>query len=283
MVKKGLLLSVVTACISGISVYANSVFVTGVDPLIFAIIRNSGVVLMLTMVLWGRKSDLSILHRKDWLQLVVIGVIGGGIPFAMFFSGLSMIGAVNGNILHKTLFLWVALLAIPFLHERITKLQFVGYVLVFLSLFVFGGTFRLVFATGSYLVLGATLLWAVENVVAKKTLQHIPFDIVAWGRMVFGLPVLFLSALVMGKANLLVFPTSFVTAPVIISSVLLVAYVLTWYKALSQAPATLVSSVLVVAPLVTAVLGMKFVWTPSNVVLLVGVFLIAFRWRFRQV
>lgn len=283
MVKKGLLLSVVTACISGIAVFANSVFVTGVDPLIFAIIRNSVVVLMLTMVLWGRKSDLSILHRQDWLRLVVIGVIGGGIPFAMFFSGLSMIGAVNGNILHKTLFLWVALLAIPFLRERITKFQLVGYVLVFLSLFVFGGTFRFVHATGSYLVLGATLLWAVENVVAKKTLQHIPFDIVAWGRMFFGLPVLFFSALVMGKANLLVFPTFFVSAPVIVSSVLLVAYVLTWYKALSQAPATLVSSVLVVAPLITAALGMKFVWTPSNVVLLVGVFLIAFRWRFRQV
>ena len=92
------------------------------DVLTFTIVRNICVAVILTVVLLflGHVKSLQNLSKKEWGMLVVIGAIGGGIPFAMFFSGLSMIGAINGNILQKTLFIWVALLAVPILKERIT-------------------------------------------------------------------------------------------------------------------------------------------------------------------
>ena len=123
--KKGIYLALFTAVISGFSVFANSIFVATTDPLIFALVRNALVAIMITMILWqtNRLRSLPSLTKKQWLQLVGIGAIGGGIPFALFFSGLSMIGPTNGNILHKTLFLWVALLALPILKERLTKMQ----------------------------------------------------------------------------------------------------------------------------------------------------------------
>lgn len=284
MIKKGFMLSLLTACVSGVSVFANSVFVSKADPIVFSIIRNSFVVLLLTALLWGRGhlKDLGKLKKKEWGMLMAIGAIGGGIPFALFFTGLSKIGAVNGNILHKTLFLWVALLAVPFLKERISRIQLTGYLTVFASLFILGGSFKFVPATGSYLVLAATVMWAIENVIAKKTLQNVSYELVAWGRMIFGLPFLLLSALALGKTGLLFAPVSYAAAPITVSSVLLVAYVLSWYGALSLAPATMVSSILVLAPIVTALLGWamlsKSIPTPQIVsysVLCIGVCIIA--------
>jgi len=256
MKKNGVFLSLLTAGISGVSIFANALFVSRADPLIFSLIRNSLVALMLTAVLllFGQWKRLSRVTKKEWGILVAIGAIGGGIPFAMFFAGLSQIGAVNGNILQKTLFLWVALFAVPILKEKIGKVQLLGYLFLFLGMFVFGGTYKLVPSTGAFLVLGATILWAIENVVAKITLKTVSPHIVAWGRMLFGLPFLLAATVVMGKTHLLMTPTAFAPMPLVVSSVLLVAYVATWYSTLSLAPATVVSSILVFAPVVTALL-----------------------------
>jgi len=262
--KKGITLSLLAAGMSGISIFANTIFVSKADPLVFTIIRNAVVALILTMVIMvnGQIKHLASFSIKEWGKLLAIGAIGGGIPFALFFTGLSQIGAVNGNILQKTLFLWVALLAIPILKERIGKIQLIGYLTLFIGMFVFGGTFKIVPNTGTWLVLAATVLWAIENVIAKITLKTVPSAIVTWGRMVFGLPFLFAAVLIFGKVGLLTSATSYSLAPIITSSVLLTLYVSTWYSALSKAPATLVSSVLVFAPVVTAVLSLLIFGKP---------------------
>ena len=256
--KKGMTFSLLAAGISGISIFANTIFVSKADPLVFTIIRNTVVALILTMVILanGQIKRLTTLSKKEWVKLLAIGAIGGGIPFALFFIGLAQIGAVNGNILQKTLFLWVALLAIPILKERISEIQFIGYITLFIGMFFFGGTFKIVPKLGTWLVLSATILWAIENVIAKITLKTVPSTIVIWGRMVFGLPFLFSAVLILGKVGLLTSASSYAITPIMTSSILLTLYVTIWYNALSKAPATLVSSVLVFAPVVTAALSL---------------------------
>lgn len=255
--KKGIMFSFITAIISGFSIFANAIFVSKTDPTVFSILRNTLVLVMFTLILLAtnKLDELARLTRKQWTQLVAIGVIGGGIPFAMFFGGLSLIGAVNGNILQKTLFLWVALLAVPILKERMKPLQLVGYGVLFAGMFVFGGTYRLIPSLGSYLVFGATVLWAIENVVAKIALKKVSPLIVGWARMLFGIPCLLVASVFLGKAHLLFTPSSYAMAPLVVSSVFLVLYMVSWYFALSKAPATIVSSILVIAPVVTALAG----------------------------
>ena len=257
MIKKGIVLSFITAIISGFSIFANTIFVSKADPLVFATIRNLLVACMFTIVLVGAKQAgrLKILSTKEWMLLIGVGAIGGGIPFALFFRGLSLIGAINGNILQKTLFLWVALLAVPLLKERIKPLQFLGYAVVFAGMFVFGGTLKVIPTMGTYLVLTATILWAIENIIAKVALRTISPLIVSWSRMVFGLPFLLAAVLFFGKTHALIAPGTYTMTPLVISSVFLAAYMSVWYLALSKAPATVVSSVLVVAPIVTAFAG----------------------------
>ncbi len=256
MIKKGVLLAFATAVVSGVSIFTNAIIVSKTDPLVFTIVRNAAVAIFLTVMLIGAGDlrKLATLSKRQWGLLFLIGAVGGGIPFALFFTGLAKIGALNGNIIQKTLFLWVALFAVPILHERVSKIQIVGYLALFLGMFVFGGVFRVVPATGTWLIVAATICWAIENVIAKVTLKSVPTIIVSWGRMVFGLPFLLVAVGFVGKIGLLASPASYSVAPILASSILLTLYVTTWYSALSMAPATLVSSVLVFAPVVTAVL-----------------------------
>ncbi len=254
--KNGIRLALLTALISGVSIFANGIFVSKTDPLVFAFVRNAVVAALFSLLLLSSASLQHIrdLSKKQWGMLILIGVIGGGIPFALFFTGVSQIGAVNGNIIQKTLFLWVALLAVPLLGERIRRIQILGYALLLFGMFYFGGGVSIVLKTGTWLVLAATLLWSIEQIIAKKALVNIPPAIVAWGRMVFGLPLLFLVMIGMGKTGALLHPSTYAFAPLMVSALLLTAYMSSWYSALAKAPAVIVSSVLVVAPVITALL-----------------------------
>jgi len=254
--KQGIRLALLTALISGISIFANGIFVSKTDPLVFAFVRNSVVALICTLLLFANSSakHLRDLSMKQWGMLVLIGIVGGGIPFALFFTGIAQIGAVSGNIIQKSLFLWVALLAVPLLGERIRRIQIVGYMCILFGMFYFGGSATFILKQGTWLVLAATLLWSAEQIIAKKTLESVSPAIVAWGRMIFGLPMLLLAVLYMGKANTLLLPSTYSLIPLLLSSVLLTAYMTAWYSALSKAPAVLVSSVLVAAPVITAML-----------------------------
>lgn len=257
MYKKGIILAIMAAVISGVSIFSNGIFVTKTDPVVFAFVRNVVVAVILSFILWvvGGVKEIRGLGKKEWGKLLIIGAIGGGIPFAMFFTGLSMIGAVNGNAINKTLFIWVALLAVPLLHERISRMQLLGYGIVLFGMFVFGQTLTLGNNPGTWLILGATLLWAIEHVIAKVALREIAPIIVGWGRIVFGLPFLLIGVLLQGKSGQLGGLGAYMMMPLLLSSMLLTAYIVSWYTALSKAPATLVSSILIIAPVVTALLS----------------------------
>jgi drug/metabolite transporter (DMT)-like permease len=66
------------------------------------------------------------LTPAQWLAWIGLGVIGGGVPFLLFFQGLSTASAASASLVQKSLFLWVALLAVPLLKERLGSWQVLG-------------------------------------------------------------------------------------------------------------------------------------------------------------
>src|SRR3989338_10727572 len=133
--KKGIYLALITAIISGFSIFTSKIFVTKLDPLVFTTLKNLFVAVILSFMILNKSYIQSLLklNRKDVLRLILIGLIGGGIPFALFFTGLSMTSAATGAIIHKTLFIWVAILAYFFLKERLKSVQIIGYILIMAS------------------------------------------------------------------------------------------------------------------------------------------------------
>lgn len=281
--KKGIFFALTTAAISGVSIFYNKLIVVqGIDPLVFNILKNGGVALFLSSLLIVSKESKTLQHlsRRQWIQLLLIGLIGGSIPFVLFFQGLTMIPAVQATLIHKTLFLWVALMAVPLLKERVSTLQLLGYAGVIGSLFFVGGIPKFSGTTGEWMILAATLLWSVENILAKLTLRSIPAEVVAWGRMFFGTCILFLLATLQGKTGMLMTLSPSLIIPILGSVVLLTGYVTFWYKALAKTPATVVSSLLILATPITALLSQPGRLISSQTliqsILLLSIMLIAF-------
>src|SRR4030043_835849 len=123
LTSKGLLLVFSTAIISGFSIFINKFGVGEFNPYLFAFLKNLLVAFLLVGLLLGLKEfkNLKRLAKKDWLILKIIGLVGGSVPFLLFFKGLSLTTASKGSFIHKTMFLYVAILAILFLKEKISK------------------------------------------------------------------------------------------------------------------------------------------------------------------
>lgn len=263
-ITKGIYLAILTAIISGFSNFINKIAVTSITPpLLFTAEKNALVAILIVGILlftlkWKK---LKKLKRKEAMMLGLIGIIGGSIPFYLFFTGLSQIPAINGALIHKTLFIWVAILAIPFLKERISKLQILAVLMIFSANFLIGGFTAFKFSQGELFVFLATLFWAVENIIAKKILPTVDPDIVVAARMGLG-------SIILLAASALVAPVAFSNALNMTqaqwfwmgtTALLLLGYVMTWYRALKFAPATVVASVLVSATIVTNILSAIFI------------------------
>ncbi|MFC1751505.1 DMT family transporter [Pseudomonadota bacterium] len=290
--QKGIGYALGTALISGVAVFVNKFAVGAITPpLVFTATKNVGVGLLIVGLLlatakWKKVKELK---RDEVLKLGLIGVIGGAVPFYLFFTGLSQIPAINAALIHKSLVFWVALLAIPLLREKLSMWQIGAIGLLYSSNLVVGGFNGFGFSTGELMVLGATMLWAVENVIAKKVLAKVDPDIVTGARMGLGSVILIIAAQVTSPGSLVqVFSlTGTQMFWLVATMATLLGYVMTWYRALKLAPATLVATVLVGATVITNVLSAVFIthkWTgqmgiqAGMIVLGIGIFV----WQVRE-
>ena len=97
----------------------------------------------------------------------------------------------------------------------------------------------------------ATLLWAVETILAKKVLGWMSSQTAALGRMGIGALVMWAFLAFTGHAAAAFTLNGTQWIWVIITAVVLMLYVWTWYSALKWAPATLVTSVLTIGAIIT--------------------------------
>lgn len=255
-------LGLIAAFISGTNNFLTKIGVTVVsDPIFYTTLKNIiTVVLLIGALLLLRKwSEVATLSKKEWAQLFVIGVIGGALPFALFFTGLSMTSALSGALIHKTLVFWILLLAYPLLKERLSPIALIGIIAIFGANVMLGGFSNFRFGAGELLILGATILWAVENIIAKKLLARISPLLVASARMIIGSSLLLGFLSYTGRMVSIAELSGMQWGITALSGVLLFGYVLAWYTALSKAPATYVAALLVPATLITNVLSMIFV------------------------
>ena len=264
MKNNAIYLALTTTFISGVAVFVNKYAVTAIkDPLVFTAVKNAlvGILILALLVATSKWKLIKSLNKKDSVYLLLVGVVGGAIPFYLFFTGLSLIPAINAALIHKTLVFWVALFAIPLLKERMSKTQILGVLMLFAGNLLIGGFKGFTFSKGELFVLIATILWGIENVIAKKALKNIDPDLVTAARMGFGSLIL-LAAAALTSPNALKGVLTFSSSQwfwVIISSAALLGYVMSWYRALKMAPATFVTSILVAATLITNILSAVFI------------------------
>lgn len=254
---KGYFLVFLTAIISGFSIFINRFGVSAVNPYVFTWLKNLTVVFLLTGIILIFKdwSSLKTLVKKQWFLLVIIGLVGGAIPFLLFFKGLSLTMAARGSFLHKTMFIYVAILAFVFLKEKVDKrFLFGGLVLILGNLFLLK---ELPYSInqGDILIFLAALFWAAENVISKYVLESVPARVVAWARMFFGSLFIFAFLLITGQLVLLTGLTLGQVSLVMVTSLILFGYLVTWYSGLKYIPVSKATVILLLGSPITTLLS----------------------------
>ena len=274
--KKGLMLVLGTAVISGFSIFINSYGVKGFDSSVFTFSKNFAVALALIALILGMRQwrEIARLSRRQWSQLFVIGVIGGSIPFLLFFKGLQLASGATASFIHKTLFLYAAVFAVIFLKEKLSKGLLIGCALLLAGNFVVLMP-KLTFSFGHLLILIAALFWAAENVYAKHVLKQLSGTMVAFGRMFFGSILLLFFIIAMDKESLLMGMTVAQYGWIGITSFLLFLYVLTFYNGLKLIKVSTATAILVLGSVITTMLDVLFKGAPVTLLQASGMLLIA--------
>jgi drug/metabolite transporter (DMT)-like permease len=257
----GVALAFATACISGVSIWTNGHAVAHFsDATVYTTAKNAvaGALLLGLLVSLGsrRRVPLSSAARRRWPALLAVAVIGGSVPFVLFFEGLKQSQATQAAFIQKTLVVWVALLAVPLLRERFRRPHAVAIACLIGGQALLAGKLGTVaFGTGEAMILGATLLWSVEIVFVKYLLRSIPPSVVGAARMGLGTVLLVCWLALTGKLGDLAGLSALQWRWVLLTGLLLTAYVATWFAALACAQAVDVTAVLVFGALVTAILS----------------------------
>lgn len=249
----GIYLALGTAAISGVSVFVNAFAVRQFpDPATFTTLKNAVAAMLLVGALLAVGGMPRQLGTRGWLGLAALGVIGGSVPFLLFFTGLAQATAPAAAVIHKTLFIWVALLAVVLLRERLGAWQIGALGVLLLATFMVQPPSGVSWGGGESLIALATGFWAVETIIARRLLASVPPLVAGAGRMGFGLVVLVGYLAVTGKLGVFTQLGLAQWAWVLGTGVLLAGYVATWYGALQRAPAAVVAAVLTIGAPITA-------------------------------
>ncbi len=263
----GLLLVLATAMISGFSTFFNSYAVQGTNSDAFVTVRNLAVAVMIAPVaLFVTRRSSVRLERAEVGWLALVGLIGGAIPFLLFFHGLQLAtaagGAATASFVYRTLFLMAAVFGVVFLRERFPAKVVVGAALLVGGNLLLLALISPLWTPGTTYVLAATVLWAAEYTVSKRLLRRLPSTTVGFGRMGFGALFLLGFLGLTDQYGSVAALTGAQWAWVAISAALLAAFVLTWYAGLQRTDLVVATSVLVLGFPVTWVLGIVAKGTP---------------------
>jgi len=263
MKKEGLgtVLAFITAIISGFAIPVNKMFVVDIDPIVFTAVRAI-IIGVIFFFLAGMQCrfKLSGFKKTKWPWLLLIGIVGGGIAFALYFSGLALTTSGRAAFLHKSLPVYVSVFAYLFLKERVTKRQNIALLIMLIGTFsiLAGGVNPAQLwadpSTGDLLVLVGTILWGVESTIAKKAM--------------FGV------VLLMGNLEVMMNLSAQEVTNLLISTTFLFGYVLFWYASLKYINVSKAAIILLFAPVISLSLGAWWYGEPVSMLQGIGSFVI---------
>lgn len=266
----GTLLVLTTAIGSGAAIIVNRFFVMNIDPVVFTAIRALflGILFFVISKKFGDKRS----KPATASNLLLLGLIGGGLAFLLFFTGLPLTTGGRAAFIHKTLPVWASLLSIFFLGEKVSEKQKLAIGTALFGLAIL--QYEIIpwdLKTGDFLVLFATVLWAVENTLAKGLMKIGETNWrVTFGRMFFGSLFLFGVAALQDKLHLIAELQPIQWLYIGISTLTLGWYVLTWYWGLKYINLSKASGILMLSPAISLLLGVAFLSEPVYPLQLIG-------------
>ncbi|MFZ0216706.1 MAG: DMT family transporter [Candidatus Dormiibacterota bacterium] len=252
----GYLFAALAAIVSGVSVYVNSFGVRlFADATVYTMLKNGvvGFVLLLLLALsWRRWHVYRALSRRQLVWLIVLAVVGGSVPYVLFFHGLQLTDPVTGALLNHLQFAFVALIAAVFLRESLAPAMWAAVALILVGTTLGTNLGHIHWNLGAWMVLGSTLLFAIDFVITKHLLRDLPTLTVMAAKMTLGSIILVGLVAASGDLAAVGQLTARQWTFVIATGLILLVFTATMFIAIRRIPVTAVVAIGMGAPIITA-------------------------------
>ncbi len=253
--RAGYALAVLSAGVSGLAVYANSIGVKAfADSTAYTTLKNAvvGIVLLIPLLfVAGHRRDFARLTARKWGLLIALAVISGSVPFLLFFRGLQLTNGVTGALLNHLQFVFVAAFAVVALRERISPAMWAGLGLLIAATLIGVNAGAVQWNAGSVLVLASSVLFAAGFVLAKYLLKEVPTLTVMAARMTLGTATLAGYAAITGHLGGMTHLSAGQWSVVLITGIILLAFTVTTFMAIRRVQVSAVMAIQMTAPAVT--------------------------------
>ena len=251
----GYVFAVAAACISGVSVFVNSLGVRAfADPVVYTTLKDGLVGLVLLVPLCfaaGWRSEYRRLDRKTWGWLIALALTGGSVPFALFYSGLQLTTAATGALVNHFQFVLVAVFAAVFLKERLPAAVWTGMIVLLIGTVLGTNLNALQWNGGSALIALSTILFAIDFVIAKHLLRGLATLTVMTARMTLGTAMLLMFVVASGRTLSLTQLTGTQWSFLVVTGFLLLLFTVTTFTAIRHSSVSAVLAIGAAAPIIT--------------------------------
>jgi len=204
------------------------------------------------------RAEMLSFNPKEWILLVFLGLTGVSLLYIIQFMALKYTTAINGSILINVSAIFIAIMSILLLKEKINLKKALGIVLGFVGIVVVisNGEIRFFESStlfGDLLMLFDGLIWAAYTIVGKSLLDRKNVEIITSWAFLFGTLTL-LPFLIFPGFKV---PTQLITWSSVVYMGLLCSIFgyLVWYFALEREEATNVAVYIYLIPLFTAIIA----------------------------
>jgi drug/metabolite transporter (DMT)-like permease len=235
--------------------------VSSIEPFTLALLRFgiASATMLLIIVATGRVRKI---ERGDWLRFIMLGLLAVPLNQLLFLYGLKFTTAGRSALYYGATPIFVFLLAILYLKEKITPLKVIGIAASFAGVAVIlrGGRMDEGVLFGDFLVILAVIAWAAYTVFGKKLLKKYgALTVTAYALIIGTLAYLPIGIVPAIRFNYSQVPdTAWLSLLYIAIMTSVVAYSI-WYWALARMEASKLAIFQNLQPIFAAILSMLFV------------------------
>jgi drug/metabolite transporter (DMT)-like permease len=246
------------AAVSGFAVFANGYGVRlFADATLYTTLKNAVVGLLVVLpvaLLPGVRRELGRLRRGQWAGLALLAVVGGSVPYVLFFEGLRQTTPATGAVLNHLQFAVVALLAVPLLRERVTPAMWIGLAALLAGALLGTDLGALRWNGGAALVAASTALFGAGFVLARRLLRELSTSTVMAAKMTAGSAALLAYCAASGRLGAVVHLGGPQWIFVLVTGAILLLFTTATLIAIAHVQVTTVVAIGMAAPAVTLAL-----------------------------
>jgi len=220
--------------------------------------------------------------KKNILLIILIGIIFG-INQLFFFIGYNLAGAINGSLTQKTSVFFGLIFGVLILKERITKVQIIFSVILFLGLFLaiaqgsLSTSYNFDIVIGVIILLSITILWMFGHTLTKSMFDRnemTPTQMVFLRNFISGIFLISIYFIIFPVDSLSPFNNPVNIFFFIAMGVVYGSGLFCWYKTLSYLDVSKATIIISPTPIVTSIFASFILGELFTVFHLIGTFLV---------